>query len=87
MALSIRPLTVHALSGASRIIQLAFGIFLGAPEPEQFWADIDYAHTCWCADPAAAFGAEINGELVGSNFATNWGSVGFCGPLSIRPVL
>ena len=27
------------------------------------------------------------GELVGSNFVTNWGSVGFFGPLSIRPDL
>ena len=41
----------------------------------------------WRADPTAAFGAEVGGELVGSNFATNWGSVGFFGPLTIRPDL
>jgi hypothetical protein len=29
--------------------------------------------------------AEANGEVVGSNFATNWGSVGFFGPLTIDP--
>jgi hypothetical protein len=39
----------------------------------------------WRADHVTAFGAEIDGELVGSNFATNWGSVGFFGPLTIRP--
>ena len=56
MALSIRPLTAQDLSEAGRIIRLAFGTFLGAPEPEQFWADMDYAHTRWRADPTAAFG-------------------------------
>jgi hypothetical protein len=35
----------------------------------------------------SAFGAEINGELVGSVFATNWGSVGFFGGLTIHPDL
>ena len=35
----------------------------------------------------ASFGATLDGELVGSNFATNWGSVGFLGPLSVRPDL
>ena len=35
MALSIRPLTAQDLSEAGRIIRLAFGAFLGAPEPEQ----------------------------------------------------
>jgi hypothetical protein len=43
--------------------------------------------TRWQADPASAFAAEVGGELVGSNFATDWGSVGFFGPLSVRPDL
>ena len=87
MALIIRPLTAQDLSEAGRIIRLAFGTFLGAPEPEQFWMDMDYANTRWRADPTAAFGAELDGELVGSNFATRWGSVGLFGPVSVRPDL
>ena len=87
MALSIRPLTAQDLSEAGRIIRLAFGAFLGAPEPEHFWADMDYASTRWYADSTAAFGAELDGALVGSNFATRWGNVGFFGPLSVRPDL
>ena len=87
MALSIRPLTAQDLSEAGRIIRLAFGTFLGAPEPEHFWADMDYASTRWYADSTAAFGAELDGALVGSNFATRWGNVGFFGPLSVRPDL
>ena len=67
VALIIRPLAAQDLSEASRIIRRAFGTARGVPEPEQFWVDIDYAHTRWRADPTAAFGAERDGELVGSN--------------------
>jgi predicted N-acetyltransferase YhbS len=87
LMLNIRALTQRDLPAADRIIGAAFGTFLGAPEPEKFWADLAYASTRRPADPAAAFGAEWNGELVGSNFATRWGSVGFFGPLSVRPDL
>lgn len=83
----IRTLTESDLPEAQRIFRLAFGTFLGAPEPEAFWADRDYVQGRWRADHTAAFGAEFRGELVGSNFATSWGSVGFFGPLTIRPDL
>jgi hypothetical protein len=36
VALIIRPLTAQDLSEADRIMRLAFGTFMGAPEPEQF---------------------------------------------------
>jgi GNAT superfamily N-acetyltransferase len=85
--LIIRGLTPHDLPVADRIFRVAFGSFLGAPEPEQFWPDLAFARTRWLADPTAAFGAEWDGELVGSNFATRWGSVGFFGPLTVRPDL
>ena len=87
MTVTIRPLNESDLPAARRIISLAFGTFLGIPVPEEFLADVDYAGTRWRADPSAAFGAEMNGELVGSNFATRWGSVGFFGPLTVRPGL
>jgi GNAT superfamily N-acetyltransferase len=66
-------------------MRLAFGTFIGLPEPTAFMGDADYVRTRWRADPNAAFVAEVGGELIGSNFATNWGSVGFFGPLTIRP--
>jgi hypothetical protein len=74
MALMIRPLTQDDLPIAGRIIRLAFGTFLGVPEPENFWSDLEYVQTRWQADPSAAFAAELDGELVGSNFATRWRS-------------
>ncbi len=65
--LNIRVLTQQDLSAADHIIGVAFGTFLGVPEPERFLADLGYARTRWSANPTAAFGAEWNGELVGSN--------------------
>ncbi len=85
--ISVRPLQESDLPTADHIMRLAFGTFLGFPEPASFMGDASYVRTRWRADPTAAFGAEIGGELVGSNFATNWGSVGFFGPLTIRPDL
>jgi len=83
----IRPLREDDLPAAARICRVAFGTFLGVPEPETFWADRDYIHGRWRAAHIAAFGAETGGELAGSNFATNWGSVGFFGPITVRPDL
>src|ERR671936_1330676 len=33
----------------------------------------------------ASFGAMLDGKLVGSTFATKWGSVGFLGPITVHP--
>ena len=87
MSITIRPLQEDDLPPTRRIIRLAFGTLLGVPDPENFRSDTDYATTRWLADPSAAFVAEMDGEVVGSNFATRWGSVGFFGPLTVRPGL
>lgn len=81
----IRPLREDDLPAADRIVRLAFGTFLGAPDPLAIWRGRDYVRTRWLADPAAAFGAELDGELIGSNFAAHWGSVAFFGPLTVHP--
>lgn len=82
-----RPMREPDLEEARRIFRVAFGTFLGVPNPEAFWADREYVFTRWRSDPGAALVAEANGKLAGSNFATNWGSFGFFGPLTIRPEL
>jgi len=51
----------------------------------RFAGDADCVRTRWRAEPDAAFAAEADGELAGSNFATRWGSFGFFGPLSLDP--
>jgi len=82
---TVRPLGEKDLSEAKRIFHVAFGTFLGLADPTEFYADRDYVRTRYPGDPPAALGAEVEGELVGSNFVANWGSVGFFGPLTIRP--
>jgi GNAT superfamily N-acetyltransferase len=81
----VRLLQESELPAADYIMRLAFGTFIGLPDPTAFMGDANYVLTRWKADPDAAFGAEANGELVGSNFASNWGSVGFFGPLTVHP--
>jgi GNAT superfamily N-acetyltransferase len=83
----VRPLEEKDLTEADRIMRVAFGTFLGLPEPASFMGDASYVNPRWKAAPDSAFAAEIDGAVVGSNFATNWGSIGFFGPLTIRPDL
>lgn len=83
----VRPLRESELLTADRVMRLAFGTFIGVPDPVSFMGDAGYVRTRWKADPSVAFAAEVNNEVVGSNFATRWGSVGFFGPLTIRPDL
>ena len=85
MSISIRLLQEHELAEADHIFRLAFGTFIELPQPTDFCGDATYIQTRWQVDPIAAFAAEVDGKLVGSNLATNWGSVGFFGPLSVHP--
>ena len=81
----IRPLRAADLPAADRVRRLAFGTFLGLADPLSFRGDASPVRTRYLADPSASFAAEVDGELVGTNFAVNWGSVGFFGPLSVHP--
>ncbi|HEY9726183.1 MAG TPA: GNAT family N-acetyltransferase [Chroococcales cyanobacterium] len=85
MNISIRSLQESELPTAEHIVRLAFGTFIGLPQPTEFGGDANYVQPRWKVDPSAAFAAEIDGKLVGSNIATCWGSVGTFGPLTIHP--
>jgi GNAT superfamily N-acetyltransferase len=85
MGVIVRPLVEADLPDADRILRMAFGTFLGLPDPMAFLGDGDYVRTRWLASPDSAFVAEIDGRLVGSNFATRWGSFAYFGPLTIDP--
>lgn len=80
----VRPLTEPDLDDADAVLRSAFNTFVGVPD---LFGDADYVRTRFRAAPDAALAAEIDGQLVGSNFATRWGSFGFFGPLSVRPGL
>jgi hypothetical protein len=81
---SIRPLQEGDLDTADRVMRMAFGTFLGAPDPMMVFGDADYVRSRFVAEPSWAFAADLDGEVVGSNFATRWGSFGFFGPLTVR---
>ena len=83
-AVTVRPLEEHELEVADRIMRTAFGTFLGVPDPLAVFGDADYVTTRFQAAPDCAWAAELDGELVGSNFAARWGSFGFFGPLTVR---
>jgi GNAT superfamily N-acetyltransferase len=85
--ISVRQLRENELAAADHIMRVAFGTFVGLTDPASFMGDAGYVRTRWKADPTSAFAAEVDSEIVGSNFAANWGSVGFFGPLTIRPDL
>src|SRR6516164_4025429 len=85
MDIRVRKIEARDIYEVDRIIRLAFGTFLGAPDPMTVFGDSDFAHTRYRAAPENAFVAEANGRVVGSNFLTRWGSFGFFGPLSIEP--
>jgi len=80
----VRGLRESDLSLADSILRCAFDTFTGVTS---LFGDKDYVHTRWLADPGAAFAAEQDGQLAGTNFMTRWGTVGFFGPLSVRPDL
>lgn len=85
MEIVIRPLEERDLPEADRVFRIAFGTFIGMPDPLAFRGDAGMVFSRWRAAPSDAIAAEIDGELAGSMFVANWGSVGFFGPLTVRP--
>ncbi|HVY46137.1 MAG TPA: GNAT family N-acetyltransferase, partial [Minicystis sp.] len=83
----VRPMEAGDLPTVDRVFRLAFGTYLGMPDPSRFAGDSDLVGTRFEADPGGAIVAEMDGEVVGSCFATCWGALGFFGPLTVRPDL
>jgi GNAT superfamily N-acetyltransferase len=84
-AVRISALRESELGEAIRIVRLAFGTFLGLPDPMQFMGDRDLLTPRWRARNTKVLAAHIDGRLVGSNVITRWGSFGFFGPLTVLP--
>jgi GNAT superfamily N-acetyltransferase len=73
------------LDEADRIFRLAFGTFLGMPNPSEFAGDRDMLISRWHAPHVKVLAAREDGRLIGSNLITRWGSFAFFGPLTILP--
>jgi GNAT superfamily N-acetyltransferase len=73
------------LQEADRIVRMAFGTFLGIPNPLDFMGDRNFMTPRWRSTHVKVVAAREGGRLVGSNVATRWGSFGFFGPLTVLP--
>jgi len=87
MGIEIGPLKAADLEEADRIFRVAFGTFLGMPDPSIAFGDTDTVRSRWRARNTLALAARQEGVLVGSNIVTRWGSLGLFGPLTVRPDL
>ena len=73
------------LPEAHRIVCLAFGTFLGLPNPLDFMGDRNFMTPRWGSQHVKVIAARNGGQLIGSNVITRWGSFGFFGPLTVLP--
>jgi predicted N-acetyltransferase YhbS len=81
----IRPMREADLPEADRIFRLAFGTFIGFPDPMAFAAGCELIAPRFRHDSDGMYVAEIDGRVAGSAIANRWGSVGFFGPLTVDP--
>jgi GNAT superfamily N-acetyltransferase len=79
------PLKESELEEADRIVRLAFGTFLGLPNPIEFMGDRGCIEPRWRSTNVKVVAARDDGRLIGSNVVTRWGSFGFFGPLTVLP--
>lgn len=83
--ITVGPLKRSEVDEADRIVRLAFGTFLGLPDPLDFMGDRTYIAPRWRSTHVKVIAAREGGRLIGSNVATRWGSFGFFGPLTVLP--
>ncbi|KAA6464630.1 GNAT family N-acetyltransferase [Acidobacteria bacterium AB60] len=83
--IKVGPLKKGELPEADRLFRLAFGTFLGLPDPATFMGDRDLVASRVRAKHVQALAAREHGRLVGFNLLTIWGSFGFFGPLCVSP--
>jgi GNAT superfamily N-acetyltransferase len=73
------------LGEADRIVRMAFGTFLGVPDPLTFMGDRTFMAPRWRSSHVKVIAAREGSRLIGSNIVTRWGSFGFFGPLTVLP--
>jgi len=81
----IGPLREPELAEAGRIVRLAFGTFLGIPDPLTFMGDRDLWTPRYRASNVKVLAARLEGRLIGISVATRWGAFGYFGPVVVLP--
>jgi len=80
----IRPMREADIAPGTEIYRHAFRAFLNIPD--KMVGDADYVGTRYRLNAEGSIAAEVNGQLVGTHFATRWGSLCVFGPSTVRPV-
>jgi GNAT superfamily N-acetyltransferase len=81
----VSALKQNELKDADRVVRMAFGTFLGLPNPLDFMGDRNLITPRWRSAHVKTIAAREGGRLIGSNIVTRWGSFGFFGPLTVLP--
>jgi len=84
-SIKVGALKENELEEADRIVRLAFGTFLGVPNPLDFMGDRTFMAPRWRSPHVKVLAARKAGRLIGTNVVTRWGSFGFFGPLTVLP--
>ena len=85
MSIEIRPLVPADAVGATEIFRVAFGTFLGLPDPLAFMGDADLVGPRVRSGHCRCWGAFEQGELVATVATSRWGDFAVLGPLAVRP--
>jgi GNAT superfamily N-acetyltransferase len=78
-------ITRSEVEEADRIVRLAFGTFLGLPNPPDFMGDRNFMTPRWRSSNVKVLAAREGDRLIGTNVITRWGSFAFFGPLTVLP--
>jgi GNAT superfamily N-acetyltransferase len=81
----VGPLKKAELDEADRIFRVAFGTFIGLPNPADFMAGRNLVISRWHAPHVKALAARENKRLIGINMMTRWGSFAYVGPVVVLP--
>jgi GNAT superfamily N-acetyltransferase len=84
-SIQVGPLRKNEGAEADRIVRVAFGTFLGLPDPASFMGDRDFMTPRLRSRHVKVIAAREGKRLIGTNVITRWGSFGFFGPLTVLP--
>ena len=85
LSVQVAPLKESELPEADRIMRLAFGTFLGIPDPMTFMGDRNFIVPRFRSKHVKVLAARLDARLIGHIAATRWGSFGFFGPVVVLP--
>jgi GNAT superfamily N-acetyltransferase len=84
-SVKVGPLKETELPEANRVVRVAFGTYLGLPNPLDFMGDRNFVAPRWRSGHVKLMAARENGRLIGLIAATRWGSFAYFGPLVVLP--